>query len=726
MLRFAIPLFVVAFINIVFAIIIFSRRRGRVYNLLYSLATLSLAGWAFGLGMYYLDGQLSNIRFWVNFLYISGTLIPTFLLPFAITFHGRKNLKWWQYILLFIPAIVIGVMLFKTNLIISVVDILPERHIEYGLWLMLFVVHFIIYMSVTFYALIKKYVRLTGISKTQVQYAIYGTLITSILGSTTNVILPVFDNFSYFHIGPYFTLIMVASFLYAITRYRLMDIQSIVFRSLTFSFIILFASGLLTFITAFLMHLAGIESLLFTSIILAILVAIGYRPLRNFVERATNKVLYKKSYDPDILLADITKSTASLLDLNELLPEVSKAIVDAFHCDKIGFGLINKDGTIEAAYYEGFKKEAIDALVYYKGLSQIMSAQFRQYPGIQIIDQLKTQYENKEYEPIDVKFLYMLFESDIALIIPLTEKEGLTGVIVIGNKKSGDSYAIQDINVLNIIAGQTTIAIKNALLFGEQKQFAATLKHKVEEATEDLQVANKHLKQLDQSKSEFLSIAAHQLRTPLTGIKGYVSMFLEGDFGDLTEEQKQQLERIFRSSDRLTRLVDVFLNVSRIETGRLDIKKSKVQLEEVLDEVVNDLTNPAKKKNIEITVQKPENPLPIMLLDKDKIHYVFMNLVDNAIKYTPKGWINVRMSRSKSLVTIEIRDSGMGIDPNEIDKLFQKFSRAEAISRIHTGGSGLGLFIARKIVEGHGGRIWAESEGDGKGSSFTFTLPIIE
>jgi signal transduction histidine kinase len=101
-----------------------------------------------------------------------------------------------------------------------------------------------------------------------------------------------------------------------------------------------------------------------------------------------------------------------------------------------------------------------------------------------------------------------------------------------------------------------------------------------------------------------------------------------------------------------------------------------------------------------------------------------MNLVDNAIKYTQKGWINIRVSRSKTLLTFEVKDSGIGISQSEIDKLFQKFSRAEAVSRIHTGGSGLGLFIAKKIIEAHGGRIWAESEGEGKGSMFTFTLPI--
>jgi len=280
--------------------------------------------------------------------------------------------------------------------------------------------------------------------------------------------------------------------------------------------------------------------------------------------------------------------------------------------------------------------------------------------------------------------------------------------------------------VLSIITGQISIAIKNALLYEEQKQFAVKLKKEVDEATSELKVANKHLKKLDQSKSEFLSIAAHQLRTPLTGIKGYLSMFLEGDYGKFTKTQKDQIEKIFQSSDRLTRLIDVFLNVSRIETGRLDIKRSKVDLEGLMVEVVDSLENQAKDKKLEVTVQKPHEKLPDVYVDRDKIHDVMMNLVDNAIKYTQKGWINVRMSRSKSLITFEVRDSGIGIKDTEIGKLFQKFSRAEAVYRIHTGGSGLGLFIAKKIIEAHGGRIWAESNGEEKGSSFTFTIPIEE
>ncbi len=266
------------------------------------------------------------------------------------------------------------------------------------------------------------------------------------------------------------------------------------------------------------------------------------------------------------------------------------------------------------------------------------------------------------------------------------------------------------------------LAIGVSLIKSVLKEVEA--KEKVQALAKQLETANEKLKAADLAKSEFLSIAAHQLRTPLTAIKGYISMFLEGDYGKFTPEQTTELESIFRSADRLTRLIDVFLNVSRIETGRLDLKKEPVQFMEIVEAVHRDLAQQAAKKGLKLTIQPPSEPLPLMMLDRDKIHDVTMNLVDNAIKYTPTGWVNIRISRTPSLLTFQVQDSGLGISAEDIDKLFQKFTRAEAVTRIHTGGSGLGLFIAKKIVEAHGGRIWVESEGPGKGSLFNYTLPI--
>lgn len=586
-------------------------------------------------------------------------------------------------------------------------------------------VYFLIYITLLVGVLYWGQRKAFNVKKLQLRLILFGIFSYSALAVSLSLVLPTFFGiYDFTMLDAPSSIFFVGFAAYAITRYRFMDVRLVLVRSIAFSLIILIASGVLAFATAILSQLAGINSIMFSSALVALLVALGYPPLQKATEQITNKFLYKKSYNPDELLANITSVTSSTLNLEQLVKSISERLTTSFNADKIGFALIGEDKKVSIIYKEGFTDDEAQQLTRYKSLGLAIKTQFVGSSGIAVIDELKMRFENGDYDPFDEKLLYFLSEHDVALVIPLQEKGELIGVLALGTKKSGDPYTSRDLGVLNILAGHVTIAIKNALLYEEQRQFAATLKSEVEKATADLQVANVHLKQLDQSKSEFLSIAAHQLRTPLTGIKGYISMFLEGDYGKLTPEQYSQLEQVFRSSDRLTRLIDVFLNVSRIETGRLELTKSRVQLEEVLGEVVRDLEEQAKKKNLKVTIQKPDELLPPMLADRDKIHDVMMNLVDNSIKYTEKGWVNIRLARSKSLVTFEVRDSGIGIAPDEIDRLFQKFTRAEAVTRIHTGGSGLGLFIAKKIIEAHGGRIWSESEGEGKGSMFTFTLPI--
>lgn len=240
---------------------------------------------------------------------------------------------------------------------------------------------------------------------------------------------------------------------------------------------------------------------------------------------------------------------------------------------------------------------------------------------------------------------------------------------------------------------------------------------------EKLEVANKKLKQLDNAKTEFLSIASHQLRTPLSGIKGYLSMMIEGDFGKFSKEQQDVLIRVYKEVERLIRLVQVFLNVSRIESGRLKIDKIQGDLRDLVDTVIKEMLPAATEKGLELEYNRPNKPL-LISADFDKLKDVVVNLVDNAIKYTKLGDIQVKTYKKVNKVYIEVKDTGVGIDQAEVNNLFSKFTRAKGIAQVDASGSGLGLFIAKKIIEGHNGRIWAESQGLGKGSIFKIELPL--
>ena len=246
---------------------------------------------------------------------------------------------------------------------------------------------------------------------------------------------------------------------------------------------------------------------------------------------------------------------------------------------------------------------------------------------------------------------------------------------------------------------------------------------------EQLQEAYKKLEELDKTKSEFVSIASHQLRTPLSAMKGYISMILEGSYGTLETKQKKPLESISESNERLIRLVNDLLNVSRIESGKIEMKWEQGSVKEIIKSVVEELAIKTKEKNVEVVFEESESSLPLIRIDKEKIRNVVLNIVDNAIRYTPHGKIVLNVKGQMSNVKIRtllisVKDTGEGMTQEEIGKLFQTFSRGGAGMKFSTEGAGLGLYIAKKFVEMHRGRIWAESAGKGQGSTFYVELPV--
>ena len=238
-----------------------------------------------------------------------------------------------------------------------------------------------------------------------------------------------------------------------------------------------------------------------------------------------------------------------------------------------------------------------------------------------------------------------------------------------------------------------------------------------------LKRAHEKLKKLDAMKDEFISIASHQLRTPLTVIKGYLSMIMEGDFGRVALKQRDPMHKITESSDRLIQLVENMLNVSRIESGRIQYNFKDVQLEDLVKSVVDELANKAKLKLLELKYNAPVSPLPKVKIDEEKIRQVVINLIDNSIKYTDKGRVAVDLRQVGKNLEFSVSDTGAGIKKDDLGKLFQKFSRGTGATSV-TEGTGLGLYVARQMVEAHKGKIWAESKGEGTGSRFCFTLPV--
>ncbi len=334
-----------------------------------------------------------------------------------------------------------------------------------------------------------------------------------------------------------------------------------------------------------------------------------------------------------------------------------------------------------------------------------------------------------------VAIIYAVFELDIFHFNILGTHYLVAGlVIMIG----GQLFFINNdtdklLTILTIIIGIaiSIILFRNLKRESDQRVRIERLseeleisKRGLEESNKKLETMNDKLKELDKLKTEFLSLATHQLRSPLTAIKGYASMVVDGDFGEIGVKAKEAVDRILQSSNNLTLVIEDFLNVSKIESGGMKYVKENFDLSEMVSGMAKDLSITAGKKGLALSYTQDTGNHHIYG-DKEKLRQVVLNFVDNSIKYTEKGSIVVSLTNTNGKVRIAIKDTGMGVTPEEKAQLFQKFSRADG-AKLNAGGSGLGLYLAKEIIVAHNGNVGIESEGAGKGSTFFVELAAVQ
>jgi signal transduction histidine kinase len=310
----------------------------------------------------------------------------------------------------------------------------------------------------------------------------------------------------------------------------------------------------------------------------------------------------------------------------------------------------------------------------------------------------------------------------ISFTLPLVRGDQIIGFLFLGAGKERplSRYAI---SLVSHIKDELAIAVQNAAALEAVKELNAHLQQRVDSATEELRSSNTKLHDLDQAKDEFVSMASHQLRTPLTSVKGYISMVLEGDAGKITKAQRQLLNEAFTSSERMVHLIGDFLNVSRIQTGKFVVEKSLQDLGKIVRQEAEALRTTAEAHELKLRVSVP--PKPVMIaLDEDKIRQVIMNFIDNAIYYSkPQTEVTVYLSVTPRETRLEVRDRGIGVPLAQQTKLFTKFFRADNARKQRPDGTGVGLYLAKQVIDGHGGRLVFVSK-EGEGSTFGFRLPL--
>ncbi len=267
-------------------------------------------------------------------------------------------------------------------------------------------------------------------------------------------------------------------------------------------------------------------------------------------------------------------------------------------------------------------------------------------------------------------------------------------------------------SISNVIA----VALDKALLY-----------EKLRESNEQLAQSNDRLKELDQLKTEFVSIASHQLRAPITAIKGYASLIIEGSFGEVPEALRGASERIFESSKFMATIIEDFLNITRIEQGHIKYSLEDFNVVSLASRVVEEYQHSAHEKKLGLSLESPKTTI-IVHADEGKIKQAITNLVDNAIKYTSAGTIRVVINivPERNNVQIQVIDTGIGISATDQNRLFQKFSRAKNANNVNVLGTGLGLYVVHEMMKVQGGNVSVFSEGEGKGSTFTLEIPLSE
>jgi len=581
-----------------------------------------------------------------------------------------------------------------------------------------------------------------GLARMQTLYIFVGFSTSSIIALVINLFLSNFLTIDQSRIGVYGIIIFIVCTFYAIIRYRLMDIRVVARKIFIYFGIAVFTYGVYYLVTyIYEVFLGGVysKSALIAGIFISLIFVTSFQIINSFLSKFANKYLFYSLYNYQNTINELAQKLNYLNDLDEIINLIVDTIKQTMQLDRAGVLLINlnkKPDHFEIAKVIGFNEQNGISLVKDNFLTRYLQKTQRPLVREELL-LLARDAKNKNDQDSFNRLNDHMHHIEASLCLPLMSSNKLIGIIVVGSKISSSAFTKEDLELLNTLAFQAGIAIDNARLYKEVQDFSKTLKGKVDEQTEDLKeqadelkAQAEHLKKLLQMRSEFLDIASHQLKTPVSVILGTISMFKEGSIQKLPlEQQNKFIDNIFNKSKKLSTIINDILRASEMDTDEFELVPTSIkpiQVEEVISAVYEDLKPEAEEKGLQFEIEKPNKPVSKILADPDFLEQAIYNLVNNAIKYTAKGYVRIILSQDGNRVIIKIADSGIGIPQTDQKKMFDKFSRAKNAVNMYTDGSGLGLFIVKKIVEAHqGGQISFTSQ-ENKGTTFTISLPIYK
>jgi len=703
-------------VSLVIAALVGFQDARRTSNILFVGICLCFALWSFAI-LVFMQTSDSTLAFMAaKGYYLAAGLFPALLLMFTLVYpraHPTSNpSKITMGLIAAVGTIIALLVVTQPAFVIHNVALEGARRIvsvhteTYLLYSLYFVVLFAFAMVIALY----KFVSLKGRLRMQAGLYSIGILLNSVPAFITNLYLPFFGIYDYIWIGPMMSLVFLSLTTYGILRHRMFSIRLAAVRSTAYVFTLSTLLGIYYVLAIFVTYLFPSQGSSVIvgplNIFITIVLAVIFQPIKRFFDKFTNRFFYRDYYSVTDFFGRFNRILATSTDLYPLLRRVSHELADTIKSEQVFFSIPSLESRILT-----------------------IGTQHHGILPVQDINSLRDYSINTESRIIVAELLEedspirrLLTSHKVAMAMPLIREDIFLGFLCIGYHRV-NRYTSRDLRMLRSTADELVIAIQNALSIQQIRDINSHLEQRIDAATKELRLSNNQLQRLDEAKDEFISMASHQLRTPLTSIKGYISMLLEGDIGHLTKEQEKVIEEVFISSERMVRLIGDFLNVSRLQTGKFVIEKRPVNLGQLIQREIEGLIQNASTRELTFVYNEPKN-IPMLDLDENKIQQVVMNFCDNAIYYSKdKGKITVKLKKVDNCVEFTVTDSGIGVPASEQNHLFNKFFRATNARRARPDGTGVGLFLAKKVIDDHGGSIIFESK-EGKGSTFGFRLPL--
>jgi len=729
------PLISALLVFILGAFVYFKNRKSSV-NTVFGLHALAITVWLFGTFMMFLSkGSREMAIFWDRFIYMGVAFIPVFLYHFSVVYCGIKSQK---------KLVILGYILSSAFLFLSQTDYFVKDLFEYKwgvhtkaqLFHHIFLVYFVLYVSLWFYNVFRYYKKITNpLARQQIKYVFLAFLLLFTIGPLAY--LPAYGigiyPFAYVS-GVVFSIILA----YAILRYRFMDIRMIMGKSavyiLSVSTVIALA---LTMIRLGEILFLPVRGNIVYMVILTISVLV-FQTIFRFYEKIASKYFYYTFYSYQKVIADLGAKLTEILELDKLCSLIINTLTNTMKLDKTGVLLRDPDtGKYQIQKIVGFQEENGISLVEDNFLTIYLENTRKPlvYGELSLfIRDIEDKIEKQKLEELKLN----MEKIEANLCLPLFREDKITGMIILGSKISGEAYSEQDIELLTTLSSQASIALENAKLYAQVQDLSQNLQKKVGEQTQKIKKAyevekNAHteLQRLDEAKTQFIMATQHHLRTPLTSMIGYLDLVFGGSYGKISTKLNETLKKFQLSTGRLIKVVNELLDISQFQLGKevVDLQ-ANTKIEPILKEIIEELTPETETKKIYLKLVKPKKVLPLIKADTEKLKVAITNIVDNGIKYTDKGGVIIQLKcqsvnvKAKPKLQIIIKDTGMGVAKEELKTLFSRiFERGEQAKQVYATGRGIGLYITYQIIQAHKGKMWAESEGKGKGTSFYIELP---